>query len=234
MLDPFSVFLRSIIAFFVLLVMARLMGKKQVSQLTFFDYCVGITIGSIASMISIDKDVKLLSGSVAILTWSLFPMLLSFINMKSTAFAKVVDGKPSLLIHNGKILKKNLKRNKLTVQELLMLLREKGAFHIDDVKFAILETNGKISVSKKGASPAVTPTVMGDDIKYEQAPTILIIDGKWHKANMEKKGIQKEWLEDELQRQGITKVDDVFLAQIDTQPNLYIHPYENGSIRDSP
>src|SRR5690554_481321 len=99
--------IRSIAAFLVLFLMTRIMGKKQISQLTFFDYCVGITIGSIAATMSVDQNVKALNGVMSLFIWGLFPILLAYLGMKSHTFSNLTDGKATILIENGKIIEKN-------------------------------------------------------------------------------------------------------------------------------
>src|SRR5690625_4755676 len=101
------ILIRSIVAFLMLFLMARIMGKKQISQLTFFDYCVGITIGSIAATMSVDQNVKALNGIMSLFIWGIFPILLAYFGMKSNLFSNLTDGKPTILIHQGKILEKN-------------------------------------------------------------------------------------------------------------------------------
>lgn len=104
------ILIRSIWAFLLLLVMTRMMGKKQLSQLTFFDYCVGITIGSIAATLSVDQNVKIFNGLISLTIWGLFPILLAFIGLKSRAFLHFTDGKPAILIKEGKVLEESMKK----------------------------------------------------------------------------------------------------------------------------
>lgn len=100
------ILIRSIVAFLLLLLMTRIMGKKQISQLTFFDYCVGITIGSIAATMSVDQNVKVANGLLALLVWGLFPTILAYTSLKSMWFTKMIDGKAMIIVKNGKILEK--------------------------------------------------------------------------------------------------------------------------------
>lgn len=109
------VLIRSIAAFFLLFLMARMMGKKQISQLTFFDYCVGITIGSIAATLSVDQNVKIINGLVSLTIWGFFPIILAYLGMKSIIFSKITDGKATILIRNGEVLDKNMKKSLVTI-----------------------------------------------------------------------------------------------------------------------
>ena len=164
------ILIRSIVAFFLLLLMTRVMGKKQISQLTFFDYCVGITIGSIAATLSIDQNVKIVNGLVSLTIWGLFPIILAYVGMKSIIFSNITDGKATILIQNGEILHKNLKKNLLTVNELLLLLREKGTFKVSDVEMAVFETNGQLSVLLKTNQQPVTPQTQEFHWKRSMVP----------------------------------------------------------------
>ncbi|GAA0344868.1 DUF421 domain-containing protein [Oceanobacillus oncorhynchi subsp. oncorhynchi] len=221
------VLIRSIAAFFLLFLMARMMGKKQISQLTFFDYCVGITIGSIAATLSVDQNVKIINGLVSLTIWGFFPIILAYLGMKSIIFSKITDGKATILIRNGEVLDKNMKKSLITINELLMLLREKGTFKVSDVEMAVLETNGELSVMLKTNQQPVTPQTLGVPLEQEHGPAILIMDGKIMKKSLENLGYSKEWLIGEVQKQGAEEVRDVFLAQIDSRGSLYVDLYED-------
>lgn len=219
------ILLRSILAFLMLFLMSRIMGKKQISQLTFFDYCVGITIGSIAATMSVDQNVKALNGIMSLVIWGLFPLLLAYLGMKSNAFSNLTDGKPVTLIQNGNILEKNMKKNLMNINELMLLLREKSVFTVSEVEMAVLETNGEISVMLKKDKQPVNASMLNILVEQEHRPYVLIMDGKMLKKSMEKLSCTEEWLLDAVQKQGAEKITDVFLAQIDSQGQLYVDLY---------
>jgi len=148
------VIIRSAIAFLALLVMIRIIGKQQVSQLTFFDYTVGITIGSMASTLSIQLNENLTATLAGMVTWTVLAILAAIIGIRSTRLEKIVVGEPEIIIQNGKIIEKILKKNRITISELLSELRVQGVFNIEDVEFALIEPDGKISVQKKIAKAA--------------------------------------------------------------------------------
>mgnify|MGYP001407038644 CR=1 FL=1 len=220
------ILIRSIAAFLTLFLMARIMGKKQISQLTFFDYCVGITIGSIAATMSVDQNVKALNGIMSLLVWGLFPIILAYLGMKSNTFSNITDGKATILIENGEILEKNMRKNLMNINELMLLLREKKTFKVDDVEMAVLETNGKLSVMVKSNKQPRNATMAGKIVNQEHGPNILIMDGKTMKKTMEKLGFTEDWLKSEVQKQGANDISDVFLAQIDSNGELYVDLYE--------
>lgn len=220
------ILIRSLLAFFLLLLLTRIMGKKQISQLTFFDYCVGITIGSIAATLSVDQNVKIVNGLVSLTIWGLFPIILAYIGMKSRFFSTLTDGKATILIKNGEILDKNLKKNLLTIDELLMLLRERGIFKVSDVEMAVFETNGQLSVMVKTAHQPMTPKTLGITLEQEREPTVLIMDGKLQKKSLKNMNYSREWVEKEILKHGAKEIRDVFLAQIDSYGRIYVDLYE--------
>ena len=225
------ILIRSIVAFLLLLLMTRIMGKKQISQLTFFDYCVGITIGSIAATMSVDQNVKAANGLLALLVWGLFPIILAYASLKSMWFTKMIDGKTTIIIQNGEILEKNMKKNLFTIDDLMLSLREKGAFKVSDVEMAVLETNGKLSVMLKTDQQPVTPHTLGIPVEQEHGPTILIMDGQLLEKGLEARGYSKEWSLGEVQKQGAEDFNKVFLAQIDSRGSVFVDLYESKEKR---
>lgn len=225
--DFVLILIRSIIAFLLLLFLTRLMGKKQLSQLTFFDYVVGITIGSIAATMSVDKNVQISNGVVSLAIWGIFPIVLGLLGLKSRRFLRFTDGRPSIIVKNGEVLEEEMKKNQLAIDELMMLLREKGIFKVDDVEIAILETNGELSVMKKTDLEPITPRLLGMKVKLEHAPSLLIVDGHILNKNLSILGYSKKWLMKEIKKQGAQSLNDVFLAQVDSKRNLFVDLYED-------
>ncbi len=218
--------IRSIVAFILLLLMARIMGKKQLSQITFFDYCVGITIGSIAASMSVDQNIKISNGLMALIIWGLFPIILAFAGLKSKTFLRLTDGKPSIIIENGEVNERNLKKNQMAIDELMLLLREKNIFKLSDVEMAVLETNGQLSVMQKADQQSVTPNTLGMKVDEEHSPTVVIMDGKLLEKGLLAFGYSKEWLLEEIKKQGVQDIEDVFLAQLDLKGNVYVDVYD--------
>lgn len=222
------ILIRSIAAFLILFLMTRVMGKKQISQLTFFDYCVGITIGSIAATMSVDQNVKALNGLASLFIWGIFPIILAYAGMKSFFFSNLTDGKATILIHQGKILEKNMKKNLMNINELMLLLREKGVFKISDVEMAVFETNGELSIMLKTDQQPITPKTMGVPVELEHGPTVLIMDGKIMKKSLNDLGYSINWLTSEVKKQGAKEIKDVFLAQIDSKGVLYVDLFDEN------
>lgn len=225
--DFLLILIRSIIAFLLLLLLTRIMGKKQLSQLTFFDYVVGITIGSIAATMSTDKNIQISNGVVSLAIWGLFPIILGFFGMKSRRFLQLTDGRPSIIIKNGEVLEESMKKNQLAIDELMMLLREKGVFKVDDVEMAVLETNGELSVLKKTDLDPITPRLLGMKVALEHAPSLLVVDGHILNENLSSLGYSKKWLMKELEKKGAQSLKAVFLAQVDSKGTLFVDFYDD-------
>lgn len=219
--DSVSIGTKSVIAAVTLFILARLMGKKQISQLTFFDYVVGISIGSVAAAMSVDQRISIHAGIVSMIVWALFPIVFSFVSLHSMTARRLLDGTPKVLIQNGKIIEKNLQASKFTINDLLEELRIKDVFNIADVEFAVLETSGKLSVLKKAAVQAVIPKDM-------DVFSSIVIDGKLVKENMAKMNIDEQWLAAELRKHGINSVGDVLLASCNSQKVLQVDRKNDG------
>lgn len=216
------VFIRSFIAFFVLLLFIRLMGKQQVSQLTFFDYVVGITIGSIASTLSVQVNENTLATLVGMGTWTILALLLAYLAIRSVWIKKVVDGKSTVVVENGKLLEDNLKRIRIPIDEFLSELRSQGVFSVTDVEFALFEPGGKLSIQKKSQKQPLTPSDLNIPTQYDGLPTVLIMDGVTSEDALRSLKLSNAWLHHQLSKQNIQGASEVSLAQLDTQGNLYV------------
>lgn len=221
------VFVRSVIAFFSLLIFARIIGKEQISQLTFFDYVLGITIGSIASELSIDLSSRVWPHWVGLLTWAALGFLMEFISLRWRYAAKYIEGEPTIVIMNGKIMEKGLKKMRFRVSDILELLRNKSIFDINEVDFAIVEPNGQISVLKKAEYQPVTPKDMNIKVSPTGISTELIYDGIVIEENLRQLNKNKAWLVKQLKMQGVSRVSEVFLATLNPAGSLYIDKYDD-------
>lgn len=220
------IFLKTTLAFLLLLILARILGKKQMSQMTFFHYVTGISIGSIAADIVITDNGSIIDEVIALVLWCAFTTLLSYATLKSSKLRLLIDGKPSILIKNGVLQKKSLKTTRLSMEELSMMLRERNIFSIQEVDYAILEPNGRLSVLRKQSNLSLTRADM--DIptstpKY--LPLQIIVDGKIIYQNLNYLGLSIEWLEKQLHTQKIGNVNEVFYGEIQSDGSLYISLY---------
>ncbi|MGN7386993.1 YetF domain-containing protein [Sporosarcina sp. SAFN-015] len=214
---------RTTFAFITLMILARLMGKKQISQLTFFHYVTGITIGSIAADIAAQSETPFLNGAVGLIWWALLTVFVNYLTMKSKKARKLFDDSPTIVIHRGKISEQGMKKARLTLNDLNMMLREQSIFTVTDVNYAILETNGQLSVMKKASQEAATRKDVkapGQEPKY--IPTEIISDGNLIKENLTELNLTEEWVYEQLKKNGIGKVEQVYYAEITGDGSLHI------------
>lgn len=221
------VFVRSIIAFFSLLIFTRIIGKEQISQLTFFDYVLGISIGSIAATLTTDLSSRSWPHWVGLLTWAALGYTMELITIKWRYVAKYIEGEPTIVIMNGKIMEDALKKLKYRVSDVLALLRNQGVFDVNQVDFAIIEPNGQISILKK---PEFQP-VINKDMNIQTPPsgisTELIYDGIVIEENLRQLNKDRPWLMDQLRKQKIKDTSEVFLATLNSAGDLYIDKYDD-------
>ena len=219
--EPLIVFLRGIFAFFSLLILTHFMGKKQISQLTFFDYITGITIGSIAASLTVDLSTQAIPTWTGLLTWTLGTMVLGIITVHSRNWRKRIDGEPTVVIQNGQILESNLEQLNYSIDDLRAQLREANAFNIADVEFAVLEPNGKLSVQMKSQLQPLTPADLQIPTAYKGLATELIMDGHIIGPNLKQLNQSEKWLREQIEGRN-HRIEDVYYAEIDTQGNLYV------------
>ena len=207
----------------VLLILTRLLGKKQMSQLTYFNYITGVTMGSVAGDFISEVNMPVVDALASLIAICILTELNSFIALKSTSYRKVMDGDDIILIKKGKIIKPALKSCRMSVNILLMLLRQSNTFSVEEVEYAILETNGSLSVMKRQQAQ---PIIKSDlDIKAEKIknlPREVISDGKIMKVNLKELNKDEEWLKNELRKNNIESVKDVFYAEVRSDGTLYI------------
>lgn len=216
------IFFRSVITYFVLLFFTRVMGRKQISQLTYFDYVLGITIGSIAAVASVDKDINVFEGGFSIIIWSLVTVLISEVTLKNIKLRLWIDSEPLLIIDKGKVIYKNMKKARYNMGDLLMQLRVKDIFYITDVEIAILEPDGKLSVLKKAEKTSVTV----EDINIKKPKTDVmvevILDGNILFKHLPKIQKDKDWVTAQLKSRNINNIEDVVFAGIQADGQMYI------------
>ena len=222
------VVIRTVLSFIVLLILARLLGKKQIAQLTFFDYITGITIGNISAQMAVDTTLQVTNGLIGMVIYTILTILIAYGAIKSFRFRQLVEGSAITLIQDGNVLEDNLAKVKMTYDDLMMGLREKNTYEIADVATAVLETNGKVSVMKKPEHQTLTPNDMGMLVEPEHhKPSLVIIDGQLLEKHLNYLGYTKEWLLEEVIKQGAEAFNDVFLAQIDSKGNVYVDLYND-------
>jgi len=221
------VLVRSIIGFFTLLIFAKILGKQQISQLAFFDYVLGITIGSIAASLATDLSSRAWPHWIGLLTWAALGYLMEFITMKWRYAAKYIEGEPTIVIMNGKIMEDALKKMQFRVSDIMELLRNKDVFDLSQVDFAIIEPNGQLSVLKKPEYEPLTAKDMKITKKSSGISTELIYDGILIEENLKQLNKDKKWLINQLKSKGIKDVSEVFLTTLNPAGSFYVDRYED-------
>jgi len=223
------IFFRTIILYVLVVVVMRLMGKRQIGQLQPYELAVAIMISELASVPMQNTGIPLINGIIPILTLLLAQIIFSFMALKSVRLRALICGKPNILIENGRINEKNLRKEMYTLNELLEQLRINGTANIWDVEFAILETNGQLSVIPKSQRRPVCPEDLKIPTQYEGLPLDLVVDGAVIQKNLEKAGLNINWLRKELSKLGADNISSVFFAAIDSQRRLFCQLKENSS-----
>lgn len=213
--------IRTTILYLVIVLVMKMMGKRQVGQLQPFELVVVITISAMAAIAMQNVGVPLINSIIPIVTIMVLQVVLSLVNLKSEKARGIICGKPSIVIENGKIVEEELRKLRYNVNDLLEQLRVKNYFNIADVEYAIMETNGQLSVLSKSQKRAVQPEDLQIQTKYEGLPTTLIIDGEVNYDNLKKVNLDEGWLKTELSKFGINDIKEVFFASLDTFGNLF-------------
>jgi Predicted membrane protein len=222
-LSIWEIILKTTLTFFVLFLLTRLLGKKQLSHLTFFNYVTGITIGSIAANIISNMDKPFLPDIVGMIWWYILTALLGYMGLKFNKIRSLIDGQPTIVIKKGLIEKKAMKKNSLNMDDLSMMLREQEVFSITEVDYAILEPDGKLSIMKKPLKQHIIKEDMKIPISEPKyLPSEIIVDGKTVERNLLELGLDESWLLQQLHGQNLTSVKDVLYAEIQEDGTLYI------------
>ncbi len=210
------------LVFFSLLLFARLLGKTQISQLTYYEYISGITIGSIAAnIVAADPD-KVWRHYYDLSLFVALTYLLSFITIKNRSLRIIFDGMPIIVVENGRILKKNMRSMRYDLDALIAQLREKGILDISEVQFAIVENNGNLSVIKKSEYQPVTKSDIKLQVFDRCLPIELIMDGQVIETNLRQAGISHDWLKNQIALRGINQISKVTYAVLDSKGQLFV------------
>lgn len=216
-----EVAIRTLSAVTVLFLITKILGKRQISQLSLFEYITGITLGNLVGYISLDTDKSWYLGFVALSVWVGISTGAEYFTLKSKKFRDIVDGKATVLIENGILQEKGLKKERLTVDEFLEQLRKKDVFRVADVEFAIMEQSGDINIMLKKEYQPLTPNLLGYHISSEQEPRTIIIDGHILSEALNESGFHEEWIDRELRKLGLP-LSQVFVGQVDSKGELTV------------
>ncbi|MCM3169496.1 DUF421 domain-containing protein [Peribacillus frigoritolerans] len=224
--DWLDVFLRALLFLIILFLVTKLLGKKQLSQLSYFEYVVGITIGSIGAEVITGLERSILVGVIGIVTTAALPFIVGILSLKSKMVRDLVEGKGTVFIKDGKIMEDNLKKERYTTDELLALLRKKDAFQVSDVEFAVLEATGDLSVMLKKENQPLTAKDLNLTVASVKEPQTVIMDGEILDEPLATIGRSRGWLHTELEKLGVT-IENVFLGQINSYGELTVDLFDD-------
>lgn len=222
-MEYLTLFMRTVLIYFVVFLLLRLMGKREVGKLSLFDLVISIMIAEIAVIVLEDLGKPLSDGLIPMISLVLIQIFIAYLTLKSRKIRLLFDGKPSLLIEKGKLNREEMNKQRYNLDDLMMQLRQSKITNVADVEFAVLEPSGKLSVVEKepsSSTPADKPNAA--KIRYEGLPLPLIMDGKAQDDNLEKLGKTRFWLKNQLQDKGIYDFKDVFFCSIDHRGRLFI------------
>ena len=217
----FTGFIRTIILYVLIIAGIRLMGKRQVGELEPSELVLSLIIADLAAVPMQDYGIPLLTGVVPILTLLCLTMILSVLTMKSVTFRALLCGRPSVIIRNGIVDQQEMARNRLTVDELLEELRGKGYPDPSAVKYAVLETNGLLSVLPFTGQKPPNAQQLGVEVSEADLPLVIVSDGRLLEHNLTALGQDRAWLDKQLFQRGCRGFEQVFLLLADAQENIY-------------
>ena len=225
-MEIIKVILTALLSVAALFIITKIMGHKQVSQLDFFDYVSGITIGSIGAELATELE-EPYKPLIALCVWGGASLALNFLAHKIPRTRKYINGTPTILMNGGTLYRKNLKKAKLDLSEFLLLCREAGYFDLDEIQTAVFEHNGKLSILPRASSRPATPEDLKIPAKATHVGVEIIMDGRVMGENLFRLGRDPKWLGQELKAQGYAGVEDILLAVYRPEENrLRLYPNE--------
>ena len=207
----------------VLFILTKIMGNKQMSQLSMFDYINGITIGSISAEMATSLEGDFMKPLIAMIVYASLATFISYITCKSIKLRRFFTGKSIILLNDGKIYEKNLLKSKIDIDDFLTQCRIAGYFNLSEIQTALLETNGQISLLPKAESRPVNTADLNINAVQEKIVANVIMDGKILAGNLKHTGNDEQWLQKQLKSQGVGNIKDVFLATCDGENNLSVY-----------
>ncbi len=213
----------SLISLLTLFIITKIIGKKQVSELSLFDYVIGISIGNFSAEMIINKEVQYINGMMAIIVFGLTAWLVNFLARKSIMIRRLLMGVPTVVIEQGVIIEKSLKDLNMDINDLLEFLRSEGYFHIEEIAYAIMEANGQLSVLPKSLYKPVTLKDMKIPGSKEELDSNVIIDGKYMEENIKNSNKGIEWIKKELKKNGYHNEEQILLGVISNN-KLILYP----------
>lgn len=224
-MEILKVVLTSVLSAAALFVIAKIMGHKQMSQLDFFDYITGITIGSIAAELATELE-EPLKPLIAMVVYGVITVILTVITSKLPKMRKFINGTPTIIMNNGKIYRNNLKKAKIDLSEFMVMCRQEGYFNLADIQTAIFEYNGRLTVLPVSTKRPINPEDMNLSPQPEYISTEVIMDGRILDDNLKRMGLDTKWLQKQIKDQGFKSAKEVFLGICDQNKQLSLYKAE--------
>ncbi|MFE5320120.1 DUF421 domain-containing protein [Paenibacillus sp. NPDC056579] len=222
-MEILALFLRTLLVYFIVFLTLRIMGKREIGKLSLFDLVISIMIAEIAVFVLEDLHKPLLEGIVPMFTLVLVQLFIAYLSLKNEKLRRVFEGRPAVVIQNGKLNRDVMKRHRYNLDDLLLQLRQNKVVDVADVEFAILEPSGKLTVVEREENEAKKPAAKQQaTIRYEGLPLPLIMDGKVQDDSLGKLGKTRFWLKNELQLKGVHDFKEVFFCTIDHRGKWFI------------
>lgn len=224
-MDFIKVILTSLLSAVALFIIAKIIGHKQMSQLDFFDYITGITIGSIAAELATELE-EPLKPFIAMVVYGVVSFFLSILTSKLQRLRKFVNGTPSIIMDSGKIYRSNMKKAKLDLSEFMVMCRQQGYFNLSDIQTAVFEYNGNLTILPVSDKRPVNPSDLKIETQKEYISTEVIMDGRVLNENLKRLSLDLKWLEGQIKVQGFSDVSEVFLGICDNDNQLTLYSGE--------
>lgn len=224
-MDYVQMFYELLVGYVTIFIVVKFLGKTQINQITPFDFISALVLGNFIGETIFDSKLEIWSLIFVIVVWGLFIYGTELLTQKSLKARKLLEGTPSMLIKEGKIIWRELKRNRVDVNQLLQLLRGQGVFSVQDVEYALLEASGNLSVVKKAHLEIPTYEDLKIHIEKRVFPVALIIDGELLTDNIRECGVNIEWIKKELKKQKIEQIKEICFAEWTSGNNLYVQKY---------
>ena len=220
------IFVRTVILYFAILISMRIMGKRQLGEMEISEFIVAALIADLAATPLQDIGIPLLNGLVPIIIMFCFEIIIAGLNMRSVKLRKLTYGRPEIIIRNGRIIREAMQKNRFTLDELMQELRAQGLTDTAQVEYAVLETNGQLSIILKSGDQPATASQMGvggDDVSYAH---IIINEGRILDNNLELLGRDRRWLSNELKRQNFRSADEVYILTLSESGRVFCQAKE--------
>lgn len=224
-MELLQVAITSVVSFLVLFFLAKIMGHRQIAQLSVFDYINGITIGSIAAELATELE-KPLRPLLAMVIYALLTVLLEALALKYQRLRKFISGTPSIILDNGKLYRENMKKARLDLTEFLIQCRQQGYFDLGAIQTAVYESDGRLTILPVAERRPATLEDLGVAPEKEQFFTEVIMDGRILGGNLQRMGVNETWLEKQLQAQGYHSAKEIYLGLVDGNKQLSLYPIQ--------